>query len=53
MSAEKINKELLNLLACPMCKASLELEKNSLKCPKCNKNYAIKSGIPILLLENQ
>ena len=53
MLAKKINKELLDVLACPNCKSSLKYEKNSLKCSNCGKKYAIKQGIPILLLENQ
>lgn len=53
MSAQKIDKELLEILACPICKSSLKYEKNSLNCDKCGKKYAIKQGIPSLLFENQ
>jgi uncharacterized protein len=53
MSVKKINKELLEIIVCPICKSSLKLLKNSLKCNNCGKKYAIKQGIPILLVENQ
>lgn len=42
-------KSLLKILACPLCKADLKLEKDKLKCSKCGKEYPIKEGIPILL----
>jgi hypothetical protein len=53
MPAKKFNQELLKILACPKCKSGLKYEKNSLKCVKCGKKYAIKQGIPMLLIENQ
>jgi len=48
-----INKELLDLLACPKCKQSLELTKNQdgLICSACKKVYPIEDDIPILLIE--
>ncbi len=42
-------KELLKILACPVCKGDLKLEKNKLICLSCKKEYEIKEGIPILL----
>ncbi|MDD4353607.1 MAG: Trm112 family protein [Candidatus Nanoarchaeia archaeon] len=53
MSAKKFDEELLKILACPLCKSSLKLGEKSLICTKCSKKYAIKHGIPILLVENQ
>ncbi|HXL02855.1 MAG TPA: methytransferase partner Trm112 [Candidatus Atribacteria bacterium] len=55
-----MKKELVDILACPVCKTNLELtikEKNasgevlegSLYCRKCGHNYSIKEGIPNLL----
>jgi uncharacterized protein YbaR (Trm112 family) len=49
MPAKKFDIKLLEILACPKCKNCLKYEKNSLICKKCNKNYAINQGIPILL----
>ncbi len=55
-----MKKELLDILACPVCKGDLELnieeedEKGaivtgSLYCRKCNQRYPIAEGIPNLL----
>jgi len=44
-----IDKELLDIIACPKCKKDLILEKNNLICNNCKRNYNIKEGIPILL----
>lgn len=55
-----MNKELLDILACPVCKGDLELnieeedEKGeivtgSLYCRKCDQHYPIAEGIPNLL----
>lgn len=46
-----IDKELLNILACPLCKSDVELRDNKLCCKKCNKKYPIKDGIPVMLIE--
>ncbi|MFA5406859.1 MAG: Trm112 family protein [Candidatus Nanoarchaeia archaeon] len=58
-----IDKELMNILACPVCKGDLKLidfrgkprKKDErgldgkLFCKKCKLDYPIKEGIPILL----
>ncbi len=46
-----IDKELLNILACPICKGDIELKDNSIICPKCKKAYPIKNDIPVMLIE--
>lgn len=48
-----IEKELLEILACPKCKEDVELSKSgdSIICRKCSLKYAIKDGIPIMLIE--
>jgi len=48
---EELSQELLDILACPVCKGELEYKKkaNKLYCAKCKHNYPIKEGIPILL----
>ena len=43
------NRKLLDLLCCPLCKYDLKLKKNSLICKKCEKQYKIIKGIPILI----
>ena len=54
-----MKKDLVDILACPVCKSPLTLdiveEKNgdvirgSLSCKKCNHNYPIMDSIPNLL----
>jgi len=47
-----IDKDLLNILACPACKADVELvEDKWIACTKCKKRYPIRDGIPIMLVE--
>lgn len=46
-----IDKELLNILACPACKADVELKDDKIACTKCGKKYPIKDGIPVMLIE--
>ena len=48
-----INKELLEILACPECKGELTLaaEENGLDCPACKLRYPIKDDIPVMLID--
>ncbi|MCP4649408.1 MAG: Trm112 family protein [PVC group bacterium] len=46
-----INKELLDILACPVCKESVELKEEKLGCVKCGRRYPIKDGIPVMLVD--
>ena len=46
-----ISKELLEILACPICKESVKLESEKLVCTKCKKRYPIKDGIPVMLVD--
>lgn len=58
-----MKRELMDILACPMCKGELELnvaEENekeivtgSLYCQKCNQRYPIVDAIPNLLPPDQ
>ena len=58
-----MKKELMDILACPVCKGTLELktteEKDgeiitgSLHCPKCDVSYPIMDSIPNLLPPDQ
>ena len=54
--------ELMNILACPVCKGSLtlsidkqedeEIIEGSLRCDSCNETYPIEDTIPNLLPPN-
>ena len=46
-----IDKELLNILACPACKADVSLEGDRIVCAKCGRRYPIKDDIPIMLID--
>jgi ubiquinone/menaquinone biosynthesis C-methylase UbiE len=41
--------ELLDILACPICKGELTINKGELDCKKCNLNFDLIEDIPILL----
>ena len=54
MPAKKIlSKELLDILACPLCKTDLRYDKKNQKliCKKCKRKYPVRDGIPIMLVE--
>jgi uncharacterized protein len=46
-----IDKELLAILACPVCKTSVTLEGEAIVCAQCRRHYPIKDGIPVMLVE--
>ncbi len=48
-----ISRDLLEILACPACKAPLAYneEKDQLKCGKCHRVYPVKDDIPVLLID--
>ena len=48
-----VDKELLEILACPKCKGELELTKDQdgLICRACKLVYEIRDGIPIMLID--
>jgi uncharacterized protein YbaR (Trm112 family) len=48
-----ISQDLLDILACPACKAKVELKPdgNALKCVKCRRVYPIRDDIPVMLVD--
>lgn len=46
-----IDRELLEILACPLCKADVILKDNRIVCTKCGRRYPIRDGIPIMLID--
>jgi uncharacterized protein YbaR (Trm112 family) len=48
-----IDKELLDILACPKCKGDIKLteEKDGLICEACKLKYPIKDDIPVMLID--
>ncbi|MBI5902495.1 MAG: Trm112 family protein [Deltaproteobacteria bacterium] len=48
-----IDKELMDILACPKCKGKIRLndKKDGLVCERCRLVYPIKDDIPVMLAE--
>jgi len=48
-----LNKKLLDILACPICKGDLVYNEDpeSLDCKKCQKRYPVKDDIPVMLVD--
>jgi uncharacterized protein len=48
-----IDKELLDILACPKCKGMIFLNesRDGLICSACSLLYPIQDGIPVMLIE--
>ena len=48
-----VSKELLEILACPQCKAPVKEEAEKLICtnPQCGLRYPIRDGIPVMLID--
>lgn len=51
MSQHALSPELLEILACPMCKGRVELGERGkeLVCVRCGRRYPIVDGIPHML----
>lgn len=48
-----LNKDLLDILACPKCKGDIRLNESEsgLICERCRLVYEIRDGIPIMLID--
>lgn len=48
-----ISQELLDILACPACKADVKVtdDGKGLKCVNCRRVYPIRDDIPVMLIE--
>ena len=48
-----IEKELLEILACPACKAQVVEEAGFLACtnPQCRLRFPVRDGIPVMLID--
>ncbi|MFQ5742975.1 MAG: Trm112 family protein [Acidobacteriota bacterium] len=51
--AMAIDPELLEILACPVCKVSVHLTagESGLKCDQCQRVYPIRDDIPVMLVD--
>jgi uncharacterized protein YbaR (Trm112 family) len=48
-----VPRQLLEILVCPKCRGALEYreKESALLCQHCKLRYAVKDGIPIMLIE--
>jgi len=48
-----IRQDLLEMLACPACKAKVEVtpDESALKCVECKRVYPIRDDIPVMLID--
>lgn len=48
-----ISPQLLEILVCPVCKATVQLQKDGkgLKCVECHRVYPIRDDIPVMLVD--
>ena len=48
-----ISQDLLEILVCPLCKATLELkpDNSGLKCAQCKRVYPVRDDIPVMLVD--
>jgi len=46
-----IDKDLLEILACPACQGGFSEHEDKLVCQSCGRKYPVKDGIPVLLVD--
>ncbi len=46
-----VDKELLKILACPVCKTHVIMQENWIVCAQCNRHYPIKDGISVMFID--
>jgi uncharacterized protein YbaR (Trm112 family) len=48
-----LNRELIDILACPKCKGALTLrsDESAFECPKCKLAYLVNDDIPNFLID--
>ena len=48
-----LQKELLEILACPKCKGDIKLneKEDGIVCERCRLLYPIRDGIPVMLID--
>lgn len=48
-----LSQDLLEILVCPLCKASLDLKPDGsgLKCVQCKRVYPVRDDIPVMLVD--
>lgn len=50
-TAYTFDDSLLDILACPACRASVRREGDRIVCTGCGRRYPIRDGIPVMLVD--
>lgn len=48
-----IDRELIDILVCPACKADVELKKGKIVCKSCGRKYPVRGGVPVMIIEEK
>jgi uncharacterized protein YbaR (Trm112 family) len=48
-----LSDDLLDILACPVCKTSVHVEGEELVCAECERRFPIVDGMPVMRLEEE
>jgi uncharacterized protein YbaR (Trm112 family) len=51
VTGNTIDKELLEILACPVDKAPVLLRDDRIVCTQCGRRYPVREGIPVMLID--
>ena len=46
-----ISQELLDILACPLCKTDVRREGDRIVCTVCGRRYPVRDDIPVMLID--
>lgn len=46
-----VDRELIEILACPLCRTDVRLEGDRIVCTKCGRRYPVRDDIPIMLVD--
>jgi len=46
-----LDRELVEILACPFCRAAVSQEEDEIVCKACGRRYPIRDGIAVMLVE--
>ena len=46
-----IDKQLLEILACPACRGNIVEKEEKIVCQECGRKYPIRDGVPVMLVD--
>jgi uncharacterized protein YbaR (Trm112 family) len=45
-----LDRKLLELIACPVCREKVSAQNGFLVCGKCGRKYPVRDGVPVMIL---